>query len=1062
MKALVLPVENPSDALLALVHALPPDEFAAIVVVDDGSPATSSAAAIHAEMRARGVIVVRHAVRVGRGAALRAGMHAALAQVSRLDSIVFAGEEDSADEIARVSARSGAVVLGTRAAVPGTRGVMPGTRAVTLGTRDARGRDWPMRVLAGIRVSDPWARLRSIPAALFPRLLTLESNGDAFDVETLVAAAEQSIPIVEERIESRGVRPHAGRTAAVRPLLRFLARSRPDRAITRLLAALVLAVFAATLAASVNAFATGHLFRQFIWLPWGLRRLVHFGALLAACSVPVLLMFPWAYAALFAALLAGATTLAEGPLAVAAVLLFLVASNALGTAAARRMPGKRHTPAAEILHTLLGIGIYAFAMTLSARLPVNYPIVWGVLLVLPIALDFRGVAQRARGWLAALGSVELRNWRERGALVLLLFVLSIHWLGALEPEYSADGLTMHLAIAADIAAHHAMTFHPNLFVWSVMPMAADFANTIVYLIGGEASASLLNFALLVAIAGLLYRAVRRWLPRDAALLTAALFASTPLVNLVTGSLFIENFIAAMILGMAIELWRFHESGEARDLWIAAALGGTAASAKLGACAFVLVGLAVAAAEARRRRILKPALQAAGLLLLFAAPPYAIAYALTGNPVFPFLNWRFPSPLLEHGVEFRNNLFTQPLNWKTPFELTFHTSQYLEGLNGAVGFQYLLLIPLAVIALFAARNYGVRLAAAIGLFAGAAVMASQPYARYLYPALPLLTIPFASLAARFAPRQRKLYYALFAAVLVCIALNVYFTPVSGWYHKDLYAPAIFRRDGRARVIHADVPLRDVTMRFREMRPNDHVLLLVEEDLADAGSSAYEYHWHQHSISTQIGNAASVSTLRDLFLRLGIRYFISRRPGPDDDLLSPPALAEFLASCAAPMVENGRFYAAQITSECDGLSGAALVAKLEGLPPALVSPGSYDDFDPSLRFRGVWTRSHGFTGPYRHTVSYTDAPGASVAFAFEGSSLTYLYTKAANRGIAILEIDGVPHEIDLYAPEPEWQSRLEFCCLSPGAHLAVLRATGRKRVVAQDVYIDVDAFIARRAE
>src|SRR5579863_9682266 len=115
-----------------------------------------------------------------------------------------------------------------------------------------------------------------------------------------------------------------------------------------------------------------------------------------------------------------------------------------------------------------------------------------------------------------------------------------------------------------------------------MPMAADFTNSIVYLIGGEAAASLLNFALLVMIVALIYRAVRQWLPREGALLIAALFASTPLVNLLTGSLFIENFVAVMILAMALELWRFHETGETRDLWLAAALGGTDASAKLGA------------------------------------------------------------------------------------------------------------------------------------------------------------------------------------------------------------------------------------------------------------------------------------------------------------------------------------------------------------------------------------------------------------------------------------------------------------------------------------------------
>ena len=73
-----------------------------------------------------------------------------------------------------------------------------------------------------------------------------------------------------------------------------------------------------------------------------------------------------------------------------------------------------------------------------------------------------------------------------------------------------------------------MTFRPDLFLWSVMPMAADFSYSVAYLIGGEAAVSLFNFALLLAIVALIYSATRRWLPRAPALFVTALFASTPL------------------------------------------------------------------------------------------------------------------------------------------------------------------------------------------------------------------------------------------------------------------------------------------------------------------------------------------------------------------------------------------------------------------------------------------------------------------------------------------------------------------------------------------------------
>ncbi|HEX3879428.1 MAG TPA: hypothetical protein VHW24_20740, partial [Bryobacteraceae bacterium] len=826
VKALVVPVLT----TLEFLDTIPAGEFAIVVVVADGDARDEECSALDS----RGAQVVRHAVTVGRGAAIRAGIHAALTRCPELDCIAIAEPQHAASDIVRIAQRP---------------------EALTLGTTGER-RDLPTLLLAGIGVSDPFATLRSIPAELARRLLTLESRGAEFDLETVVMAREYSIPIEEIAIERRGAR-----RVSLGPLLRFLALWRPYRAMTRLLAALCFAVLVGMAGAAVYGFTTVRMFQPYIWMPWGLHRLTHFAALFAGWSVPLLLMFSWVYAMVFPALLAVATTVAAGPRAVLALLFFLASANSLGSVVTRRLPGKRvWNGMTDILSTLLGTGIYALVMTLTARAPVNYPLAWGLVLAAPIVVDRRELPARLRRWFDWLRSIELRDWRERGALVLLIFVLTIHWFGAIMPEYSADGLTMHLAIPADLAAHHMMTFRPEAFVWTVMPMAADFTYSIVYLLGGEAASSLLNFCLLLALTGMLYGAMRRWASRPAALVIAALFVSTPLVNLLTGSLFIENFITAMIFAATLELWRFRETGERRELWLAAIFAGTAASAKLGACAFVVVALAMAAIEARRRRIARPAVVALVLLVVFGAPAYIIAYAKTGNPVFPFLNHRFPSPLLDRAVEFVNNQFTQPLNWKTLFDFTFHTSRYLEGLDGAGGFQYLLLVPFAAIALFASRSYAARVAAAIGLIAGAIVMSSQPYARYVYPSMALLTPPFAAIVARFAERQRKLSAVLFAAMIVCIGLNIYFTPASGWYHKDFYAPAIFRHNGRERVIHEGVPLRDVTMRFRREHPEDHVLLLVEEDLADAGSRADEYHWHQYRVWKEIASSETVAGLR----------------------------------------------------------------------------------------------------------------------------------------------------------------------------------------------------------
>jgi hypothetical protein len=75
---------------------------------------------------------------------------------------------------------------------------------------------------------------------------------------------------------------------------------------------------------------------------------------------------------------------------------------------------------------------------------------------------------------------------------------------------------------------------------------------------------------------------------------------------------------------------------------------------------------------------------------------------------------------------------------------------------------------------------------------------------------------------------------------------------------------------------------------------------------------------------------------------------------------------------------------------------------------------------------------------------------------GRLLTYVYTKAANRGRADIAIDGVHRAtLDLYSRKAEWQSRTAFK-VDPGQHLAVITILPDKNPKSSDRFIDVDAF------
>jgi hypothetical protein len=122
------------------------------------------------------------------------------------------------------------------------------------------------------------------------------------------------------------------------------------------------------------------------------------------------------------------------------------------------------------------------------------------------------------------------------------------------------------------------------------------------------------------------------------------------------------------------------------------------------------------------------------------------------------------------------------------------------------------------------------------------------------------------------------------------------------------------------------------------------------------------------------------------------------------------------------------------------------------------GFYDDFDPALRFTGEWEHNETFKEPILQTISYTDIPGADVSFAFEGQAITYIFTKAPNRGIAEVIVDGKSQgPIDLYSERIEWQTRQRFCCFARGRHLLTIRVTGQANARSSGKYVDVDALV-----
>ncbi|HUQ92039.1 MAG TPA: glycosyltransferase family 39 protein [Bryobacteraceae bacterium] len=623
------------------------------------------------------------------------------------------------------------------------------------------------------------------------------------------------------------------------------------------------------LALTVYGCLAGKLFRQRVWYLSGQRRMFWVCVIYAVLCIGFWFWRRRWFAPALAVLMTVYTSLAVGLLAPLAVAYFLLACWLVGDIA-------------------LGISIFATLAGLAMHFRIHYPIVYLAALAVPFFW------WRKPRW-------HVPEWNYWSAAVAG-FPVVLHWLLTLRPEVSADGLAMHLTIPMFIADQHWWTFDITRFIWAVSPMNGDWAFTIVYMLGGEAAAKLLNGALLLVIAAQLWEMTR-------SMLAVAMFASIPVVQLVTGSMFIENLLALLILGAIRALHRFHEEGNRRQLYLFAALWGAALATKFGALAYFLPALCFAIGALRKaERPWRAAAVAAAILLCFAAPPYVTAWRITGNPIFPYQNNVFQSAHFDTTEAFRDGRFALGTNWRTLYDATFHSRRYMEGLDGSFGFQHLLFLPLVLLTLRREVPYLVKISLVVAVAAFLLIFRQQSYLRYVYPAMALFSIAIAWAMNEARSLDGQLYRAWALAAVAVVFLNIRFLPAAGWYANDLYFN-IPRGAGRQhRYVEETAPVRKLVYYLNAKGGDSPVCFLEGNQIAGLRRRAFTNSWHNWEFYTRLHGSTSPEQDYKLFREYGIQYFIA--PTREAGLAaSRPHMWAFLAEYTEREYMIGQYYVAR---------------------------------------------------------------------------------------------------------------------------------------------------------
>ena len=638
------------------------------------------------------------------------------------------------------------------------------------------------------------------------------------------------------------------------------------------------------------------------WRPGELRQMWQlFGGALAFALAAVAIRPRHAHRALSTALLLW-MLVAFGPVALAAVAAIGAAAAAIGRRLLRSID-----PATADPLTALTAGAIALAAVIgaTASLRWHWPAAYAVALAAVFVLlraDLAALLRDARAWWAPRESParieSLLPW------ALLAAVVAVQTAVAARPEVGADALAMHLEVAIEMARDHRFRFDVTRHVWAVMPLGADWLYAAAFQFGGEAAAKLTNLgAMLVLLAWIVRLGAAGAAPSAPAVAAAALFASAPLAFAETGSLFIENWWAATLLAATAAGER---AVRERSLgWALACLwlGAGAMQSKVIGLLWV-APLLLAVAFALRQRILaaeRRHLAFAALALVVLAWPYANAWWRTGNPVFPFMNALFRSPLFDTATSFNNELYNSALTWRSWYDIVVHSTRYLEGTGGAPGIHLLVIFPAVLVLLRASQARAVLplLALAVGFFV--ATWMQQSYLRYLYPSFALLL----AIGARIVLPTRLGHGAFaLAAALPLAAANLYVMPSGIWWNRTFCLACGFNPEARARYIAAYAEQRPLVAWLNANAPGTTVGWLRPDFGGPAGLSSPHWRnsWHDFQTFRELREAATPEDIADFARRQGTMLFLLPTAEGRDSPLDR-AIGGFRERYTVPVMSSG---------------------------------------------------------------------------------------------------------------------------------------------------------------
>lgn len=596
-----------------------------------------------------------------------------------------------------------------------------------------------------------------------------------------------------------------------------------------------------------------------------------------------------------------------------AVVFWLASAWSLGMLVLRGGKDATGSGASFTEAVLLGAAIWLAVWGGMLHFAVNYRALYLALCVLPclvlsgqasdIRNDLRSRVIAAQNWMRSIPF-----WAWIAGLALVGWVL--RW--ASFPTMGYDDHAQHLRIWTELLTQHRYVFDVRTQIWSTAPFAVDLLHAGLSLMAGSDARGAMNLGLAILLLLLMVRIFLNWkLAAWVQWLLMVLMASTPMLGNLLLSLQTELLLAVLALaGLNLIL-------DVQGRWSGQHVLGVLACAAL--CAAIKLPGAVLGVTLLGALILRlwsqratPAragcrLRMRALLLLIplsfvALHSYALAWKLTGNPVFPLYNAIFLSPYFAP-ENFSDTRWIHGFSLWSYLRAFFYTSEFFEAGDYTAGWQYLFLFPIAAVMLLRSEvPSGARIVLVPVLGFGLVMFSATQYWRYLFPVMPMAGV---LLAALFIGKNRILRAVALMLALICVALNIFYFPKISWMMSSP-ASAALTQEGKEGLTRLYAPAALLTDKINQLAPGARVLYPAQTPYGATlyGGPLY-VNWYSPSRAAQFASLRGFEEMAEFLAQEKIDFVILSMSDVRTSEAPEVLLREYLARYGSVLAQEGSF-------------------------------------------------------------------------------------------------------------------------------------------------------------